>query len=81
MEKIKEIKTKKDFVSFVYKLSQDYNNNSEMWQNKDLGSFLEALAAWTDDMEGYYLNQGQQIPENPDWQIIANMLMAAKMYE
>jgi hypothetical protein len=81
MKKIEPIKTKKDFVSFVYELSQDYRDNPKSWQNKDLGSFLEALAAWVDDMEGYYLNQGQQVPEKPDWQMLANMLTAAKIYE
>jgi hypothetical protein len=73
--------SKKDFVSFVYKLSQDFDQNPDAWQNKDLGSFLEALAAWVDDMEGYYLNQGQQVPDKPDWQMIADMFMAAKIYE
>lgn len=80
-EKNKAIKTKKDFVSFVYELSMDYHNDPKSWENKDLGTFLAALAGWVDDLEGYYLNQGQQVPEKPDWQMIANMLAAAKVYE
>ena len=78
---MKEIKTKKDFVSYVHELSKEYHNNSESWPNKNLDTFLEALAAWVEDMDGYYLNQGQPIPEKPDWQMIANMLAAAKVYE
>ena len=58
-----EIKSKKDFVSFVHELSKDVHNNPESWPNKNLETFLEALAGWVDDMEGYYLNQGQPIPE------------------
>jgi len=81
MKKNETIKTKKDFTSFVYKLSQEYQDDPKAWENKDLGSFLKALAAWVDDMEGYYLSLGQKVPENPDWQMIANMFMAAKIYE
>jgi hypothetical protein len=42
---------------------------------------LEALAAWVEDMDGYYLNQGKAVPEKPDWKHVADMLMAAKLYE
>jgi hypothetical protein len=80
-EKIKEIKTKKELVSFVCALSQDYYNNPKSWQNNDVGAFLKAIAAWFEDMEGYYLNQGLPVPEKTDWEMIANMLIAAKTYE
>lgn len=75
------INNRNDFVSFVYKLSQDYHKNPKTWENNNLESFLKALAAWVNDMEGYYLNQGLQMPDKPDWQMMANMLMAAKIYE
>jgi hypothetical protein len=80
-ENTKKINTKNDFLSFVHELSQDYYHNPDAWENKDLGSFLEALAAWVEDMEGYYLSQDQAVPERPNWQMVANMLAAAKIYE
>ena len=76
-----EIKTRKDFVSFVYGLREDFCKNPESWPNDTLGTFLEALAAWIEDIEGYYLNKGQPVPEKPDWQMIADMLFAARIYE
>lgn len=69
------------FVVSVYELSKDYRENPQSWENKDLGTFLEALAAWLEDMDGYYLHQRQPIPEKPDWKNVADMLMAAKLYE
>lgn len=81
MLKIDGIKTKKDFVSFVSELSEDFINDPESWENNNLGTFLKALAAWVDDSDGYYINQGKQIPERPDWQMVADMLIAAKFYE
>jgi hypothetical protein len=80
-EKISGISTRGDFVSFVFELSKNYREDPESWQNKDLGAYLEALAAWVEDMDGYYLNQGQLVPEKPDWKVVADMLIAAKFYE
>lgn len=80
-EKISSIKTREDFVLFVYELSKDYRENPQSWENKNIGTFLEALAAWAEDMDGYYLHQGQPIPKKPDWKNVADMLMAAKLYE
>ncbi len=75
------ITTKKEFVEFVYKLSQNFYDDPDTWENIDIGSFLESLGAWVEDMEGYYRNEGIEMPEVPDWQMIANMLIAGKVYE
>jgi hypothetical protein len=32
-------------------------------------------------MEGYYQNNKMPIPENINWKVFANILVAAKMYE
>lgn len=42
---------------------------------------LEALAAWAEDMDGYYLGKGEEMPQQPTWQTLADMLRAATMYE
>ncbi|MDP1884364.1 MAG: hypothetical protein Q8L10_03255 [Candidatus Moranbacteria bacterium] len=80
-EKVNNIKKRSDFVLFVQELNKDYKENPDSWENKDLGAYLEALAAWVEDMDGYYLNQGKPIPEKPEWKTVADMLIAAKMYE
>ena len=51
------------------------------WENKTIPQFLEAIASWTEDMEGYYINNRLPIPININWKVIAEILMAAKMYE
>jgi hypothetical protein len=81
MGRTKQIKTKNDFISFVYELRKNYKENSESWENDDIGTFLGALAAWVEDMDGFYLNQNQSIHQKLDWKIIADMLSAAKSYE
>jgi hypothetical protein len=50
------------------------------WENDSLPRYLEALAAWLHDCEGYYQNQGRTIPDDP-WKLLADALQAAKIYE
>jgi len=42
---------------------------------------LEALAGWIDDSDGYYVNQGKPVPTAPSWKNVAEMLIAARIYE
>jgi len=81
INKIESINTKDDFIGFLQLLVQDLKNHPEEWENKSLESYLEGIASWTEDMEGYYQNNNLPIPENVDWKVFANILMAAKMYE
>ena len=80
-EQCNSIQSRNDFVAFVRALSQDLHDNPASWQNTNLECFLESLGAWVEDMEGYYLNQGKSLPQEPDWRVAGDMLMAAKTYE
>lgn len=80
-EKTKGIKTKNDFLEFMDYLIKDLKINPEKWENNNLNTYLEGIQAWTEDMEGYFKNNNQKVPEDINWQFIANILFAAKMYE
>lgn len=54
--------------------SSPYSPDARGWENPDLGRFLEAMHAWTDDM-------GDRVAAQPSWRTFADMLMAAKIYE
>ena len=80
-DQISSIETHKDLSVFVKELSREYESGPTSWENDDLRSFLGALAAWIDDMEGYYINQNQPVPVRPEWKTFAQMLSAARYYE
>jgi hypothetical protein len=80
-EQIQNIRSKEDFIKFIGDLIVDLKTNPNNWENKTLGDYLEALQSWTEDMEGYYINNNLPVPENVSWKIFADMLMAATMYE
>ena len=75
------IQSREDFVEFVRGLSKDFHDNPADWENVTVERYLEALAAWTHDMDGYYKNSGETPPTDINWHFIAQLLLAAKIYE
>lgn len=70
------------FAEFLDLLHQDYLNNPSSWENNTLPTFLEALSAYTKDIQGYYDNRNQEINANKaNWQTFADIFKGAKIYE
>lgn len=80
-EQIAAIETKADLVAFIQALGRDLKTNSKEWENATLARYLTALASWVEDSDGYYRNHGMDPPRAPSWRNVAEMLVAAKMYE
>lgn len=80
-EMVDGIQSKADLVKFIEALAGDLRAHPESWENDSLDRYLTALAGWLADSEGYYRNRGLQPPASPTWKNVAEMLIAAKMYE
>ena len=80
-EVARTVQTRADLAAFITQLKADFDANRGDWQNTNLSSFLEAMAAWIEDMNGYYQNAGEKVSELPPWRILADVLIAARMYE
>jgi hypothetical protein len=72
------VQSKDDLIAFVRALVEAGPSN---WENSSLERYLSALASWLEDSDAYYRNHGQEIPVNPSWRNVADMLIAATMYE
>ncbi len=68
-------------AAFVRALLRDMRESPDTNENRDLGSYLEAMAAWIEDMDGYYADRGEPLPEQPSWRTVAEILAAAAVYE
>ena len=75
------ITSKADFVNFVRSLKESFKEDPYSWQNDTLESFLGALEGFADDIDGYYLNRGENLPEKPTWRMFAEILDAARIYD
>ena len=70
------------FIQFINLLRQDFLDNSANWENKSLDTFFEAMSSYADDIQGYYNNTNQDInADRPSWQIFADILKGATLYE
>jgi hypothetical protein len=80
-QQLNSINSRQDLAAFIQSLINNYESESESWENKDLLAYLDALAGWTEDMDGYFHNIGEKVPEQPSWALFGKMLLAAKYYE
>lgn len=78
---IMQIQSHNDLATFIESLRQDFIDNPQNWENRDLSSFLEAMSAWVSDADGYYQNVGQPLPNAEVWRTVASILYASKIYE
>jgi hypothetical protein len=75
------LRTRDDLRVFLEKIADSLLEDPEAWENDTLERFLRAWAAWLGDMDGYFLNPCIPAPEAPSWQFIAQMILAARVYE
>lgn len=80
-QKSQNVASKTDFVTFMSFLIDDFKNNSSSWENKNLDSYLEAIKSWVEDMDGFYENSDIPVPNEIDWNVFSDILMAARVYE
>jgi hypothetical protein len=83
MDKIVEkMQTKADFEHFLLLLMEDFKRNRNLWENRDLESYLSGLYGFVLDISGYYKNMGENINTGkPSWRQLADLLLAARVYE
>jgi hypothetical protein len=75
------VDSREDLAAFVRSLHRSHAEGGSSWENASLPSFLEALAAWIGDADGWYSNTGRALPLHGDWAFFARALQAATVYE
>jgi|GEM_PF-403156 len=77
-----QVSDRQTFINFLDLLRQDFLNNPDCWENKTLPDFLEAISAYTKDIQGYYDNQKLNVnADQASWQTFADIFKGAKIYE
>jgi hypothetical protein len=75
------IQTREDLANWIRALVATLDEEASSWENADLASYLEAMAAWLEDMDGYFEGVGEPVPLQPSWKLIGQILAAARVYE
>ena len=77
-----KVTDRQSFVEFIELLHEDYHKNLKSWQNKNLDGFLDAIARYANDIQGYYDNTNKKVnADEPSWQVFADILKGSKIYE
>lgn len=78
----RNVRSRIELIQLLTDLVNDFSSNDSSWENRDVPTFLEAMASWLEDCEGFYDNV--EIPldvDTPSWQIFADAMAAARIYE
>lgn len=77
--KYERIESKEQLLALIRNLSKEDLNE---WENQSATAFLEALGAWLESANGLYKNLHLDTDANsPSWQLFADALQAATIYE
>ena len=68
------MKTREDTVTTIRSLLSELQEKPDSWENPSLARYLDAMAAWLED-------SGRKSNQPPSWDLIIDMLKAAKIYE
>ncbi|PKF76425.1 hypothetical protein CW749_27130 [Vibrio sp. vnigr-6D03] len=73
------MESKEQLIDLIRELSAE---NTSKWENVSTSDFLEALGAWFEDADGVYRNLNLSTnADKPSWQLFADALQAATIYE
>ena len=73
-EALEQVKDKESFLFFLKRLSEDFAENPDEWQNGTIESYLECIAAWLKSDDDKEL-------AHTDYKEMAKLFYAGKIYE
>ncbi|WP_346534514.1 hypothetical protein [Micromonospora sp. DPT] len=78
---VETVETHEDLTGFMFALAANLDNDPEAWENRTLESYLDALQRFTKSLNSWARNNGQAVPVQPTWQLMARLLLIARTYE
>jgi hypothetical protein len=80
-EQADHVGKREDLQDLIRELRQNLIMCPDEWQNNKLPDFLEAIEAWLKDSPGLKSNLGVDLDIMPNWQLVAQVLVAGRSYE
>ncbi|NEN82595.1 DUF7660 family protein [Paenibacillus elgii] len=78
-EDLKQVKSKSDFVEFIYQMLNELKHNPNEWENITLENFLDAIARYIEDTN----DDSSAVGEDSEqlWATIAFLNYVGSRYE
>ncbi|QDX92982.1 hypothetical protein EEL30_12105 [Brevibacillus laterosporus] len=80
-DKLANVRDVEDFISFIYALAEDFEQNPSQWANTDLTDFLNGIASWVEDRYELIEKSKEEFSKNVNWNSIATILFVGSRYE
>ena len=78
-KRIEKIADKKAFLAFLDELNSSFLTNSEEWENRTIGEFLNAMQSWIEDYSSSEFNDSDW--GQVEYSLLARILYMGKIYE
>ena len=75
------VHSREELSEFLSELARRIDNGSIDLENASATRYVDAAAGWAADLEGYFVNRGEPVPDEPSWSLVASIFLAATMYE
>ena len=78
----KPVVTRAEISEVVRELRNDLIEKPDEWENITLENYLEAISAYTNDVQAVYKNLGVDVDADlPTWETFSKILKGASIYE
>ena len=78
---VSRVTGREDVVDVVRAMATDLRKHKDDWQNAALDTYLDALASSIEEIDEIYPDRGEVVPDQPSWQLVAQLLVMATGYE
>ncbi|MER5971310.1 hypothetical protein ABT112_16485 [Streptomyces sp. NPDC002055] len=75
------VRSREGLFRYLLELASKVEAGEYLLENVSAVNFVKAAAHWVNDMDGFFLNNGEEVPEDPEWETIAMIFSAACIYE
>jgi len=79
------VTTLSDLVVYLERLAASFEQTPDEWQNHDIGSYLEGIAAWlraTPTLPDVQAERARELEQaRPTWRGVANLFYVGSIYE
>jgi hypothetical protein len=75
------VRSRSDLVRFLANLSAEVEGGRVTVEPASIADLLDGATRWVADMDGFFLNRGEEPPSSPTSELIAMVFAASLVYE
>ena len=67
LTRAQEVQSRVELAHFLADLSEEIRAGREAVENASAVDLLDAASRWVADMDGFFVNRGEEAPPSPTW--------------